>query len=159
MLNSDDTYATPNQLKFWRINAEYVPEGAVAPNILYTMKDTAEQGEKINFAVAFKNISTTTFDSLNVKCIITDQNNAPHTIIIPKKKALTPGDTLSVNYTIDTKNYPGANTLYLMVNPDNSQPEQYLYNNFIYKNFFVKADKFNPLLDVTFDGVHILNTT
>ena len=157
MLNNDDTYATPNQLMFWRINADYVPEGAVAPNILYSMKDTAEQGEKINFAVAFKNISTSAFDSVNVKCIITDRNNVPHAIIIPKKKALIPTDTLSVNYTIDTKNYPGANTLYLMVNPDNNQPEQYLYNNFIYKNFFVKEDKFNPLLDVTFDGVHILN--
>ena len=25
------------------------------------------------------------------------------------------------------------------------------------ETFYVKADKFNPLLDVTFDGVHILN--
>jgi hypothetical protein len=44
-----------------------------------------------------------------------------------------------------------------MINPDNDQPEQYLYNNFIFKSFYVKEDKFNPALDVTFDGVHILN--
>jgi len=42
-------------------------------------------------------------------------------------------------------------------NPDNDQPEQYHFNNFLYRSFYVKADKFNPLLDVTFDGVHILN--
>ena len=157
MLNADDTYATPNQLNFWRINADYVPEGAVAPGILYKMKDTVEQGEKIDFALAFKNVSTTDFDSLNVKLVITDFNNAPHAIPIAKKKALLSGDTLAVTYSIDTKNYPGMNTLYVMVNPDNNQPEQYSFNNFIYKNFFVKEDKFNPLLDVTFDGVHILN--
>ncbi len=157
MINNDATYATPNQLKYWRINADYVPEGAVAPNILYKMKDTVEQGEKIDFALAFKNISTSAFDSLNVKFIITDHNNAPHPVAVGKKKALLSGDTLSVTYSIDTKNYPGQNTLYLMVNPDNNQPEQYSFNNFIYKNFFVKEDKFNPLLDVTFDGVHILN--
>jgi len=30
-------------------------------------------------------------------------------------------------------------------------------NNFLYYNFYVKVDKTNPLLDVTFDNVHILN--
>ena len=45
----------------------------------------------------------------------------------------------------------------MIVNPDNDQPEQYLYNNFIFKDFYVKEDLTNPLLDVTFDGVHILN--
>jgi hypothetical protein len=157
MINSDAAFATPNQLRYWRINADYVPEGAVAPNILYVMKDSVEQGEKIDFALAFKNISEVAFDSLKIKFIITDQNNVPHTIDIPKKKALMTGDTLSVAYTIDSKDYPGSNTLYVMINPDNDQPEQYLYNNFIYKDFYVKEDLFNPLLDVTFDGVHILN--
>ncbi|MBC7889321.1 MAG: hypothetical protein H7Z13_15700 [Ferruginibacter sp.] len=157
MLNRDENFATPLQLKYWRINADYVPEGVVAPNILFTMKDTVDQGDKINFSLAFKNISQVAFDSLTIKFIITNRNNTPVTIQIPKKKALLSGDTLIVVYSIDTKNYPGLNTLYVMVNPDNNQPEQYLYNNFLYKNFFVTEDKFNPLLDVTFDGVHILN--
>ena len=157
MLNTDRSFATPNQLKYWRVNADYVPEGAVAPNILYSMKDSVEQGDKINFALAFKNISAVAFDSLKVKFIITDHNNVPHAIAIAKKKALASGDTLVVNYSIDTKEYPGNNTLYVMINPDNDQPEEYFYNNFIYKDFYVKEDKFNPLLDVTFDGVHILN--
>ena len=157
MLNDDATYATPNQLRYWRINADYVPEGAVAPNILYTMRDTVDQGETINFSLAFKNVSAAAFDSLKIKLVITDRNNVPHPIVIPKKKALVAGDTLVVSYAIDTKDYPGANTLFVMVNPDNAQPEEYLYNNFIFKNFYVKEDKFNPLLDVTFDGVHILN--
>ena len=67
------------------------------------------------------------------------------------------GDTLIVSYTIDTRNYYGLNTLFVEINPDNDQPEQYHFNNFIYKNFLVRGDNFNPLLDVTFDGVHILN--
>ncbi len=157
MLNSDATYSTPSQLKYWRINADYVPEGAVAPNISYTMRDSVEQGDKINFALAFKNISPVAFDSLKVKFIITDRSNVPHPVAINKKKALLSGDTLMVNYNIDTKDFPGHNTLYVMINPDNDQPEQYLYNNFIFKDFYVKEDKYNPALDVTFDGVHILN--
>jgi hypothetical protein len=158
MFNQNDVSKIPYQLGYWRLNADYVAEGAVAPNILYTMKDTVYQGEPINFSLAFKNISETAFDSLmKVKFIITDRNNVPHSLDIPKGKILVAGDTLTINYTIDTKNLPGSNTLFVEFNPDNDQPEQYHYNNVLYKDFYVNADKYNPLLDVTFDGVHILN--
>jgi hypothetical protein len=157
MLASDAVNATPEQLSYWRVNGDYVPEGAVAPNILYTMQDSVTQGQNINFSIAFKNISAVAFDSLSTLFTITDHNNVTHTIPIPKAKALISGDTMTVNYTINTMNYSGNNTLYLMVNPNNDQPEQYLYNNFIYKNFYVKQDQTDPVLDVTFDGVHILN--
>lgn len=157
MQNDDNKFATPYQLNYWRINADYMPEGAVAPNIRFSMKDTAEQGEIINFALAFKNISTVAFDSLSIRVMITDRDNVPHLLSIPKSKPLVAGDTITVSYAIDTREYPGMNTLYVMVNPDNDQPEQYSYNNFIYKDFYVIPDLTNPLLDVTFDGVHILN--
>jgi Peptidase family C25/FlgD Ig-like domain len=158
MLNSDSLYATPEQLRYWRLNATYVPEGAIAPNIAFKMKDTVEQGESIDFAVAFKNISQTAFDSLlKVKFIITDRNNQPNPVNIPKRKALIAGDTLMITYSIDTRDLSGDNTLFIDVNPANDQPEQYHFNNVLYKNFYVKPDTYNPLLDVTFDGVHILN--
>jgi hypothetical protein len=73
------------------------------------------------------------------------------------QKPLPGQDTLRFNYTIDTKNYPGLNTLFVDFNPDFHQPEQYRFNNFLFRNLFVKGDNTNPLLDVTFDGVHILN--
>ncbi len=158
MLNSDSTYATPYQLRYLRVNADYVPEGAVAPNILFKMKDSVEQGEKIDFSLAFKNISQTKFDSLmKIKMSITDRNNFTTPITIPKGKILIAGDTMSVNYTIDTRNYPGNNILFVEFNPDNDQREQYHYNNVLYKGFYSKEDRVNPLLDITFDGVHILN--
>ena len=158
MQSSDSTKGTAQQLKYWRINATYLPEGAVAPNIVFNMKDSVDQGEKIDFKLAFKNISLANFDSLlKVTFIITDRNNVPHTIIIPKRKALVSGDTLIISYQIDTKDYPGNNTLFVDVNPNNDQPEQYHFNNVLYKNFFVRADVYNPLLDVTLDGVHIIN--
>ncbi len=158
MQNNDSIFATPHQLRYWRVNAGYVPEGAIAPNVAFKMRDTVEQGENIEFAVAFKNISPAAFDSLlKVTFVITDRNNQPVPVNIPKRKALVAGDTLMINYTIDTRNLPGENTLFIDVNPANDQPEQYHYNNVLYKNFYVKEDRYNPLLDVTFDGVHILN--
>jgi hypothetical protein len=154
----DNKYITPNQLSYLRINAALAPEGAVAPAVLYTVKDTLEQGEPLNFSIAFKNISDVNFDSLmKVKFIITDRNNVPHEITIPKRKALIAGDTLLLSYTLDTRNFEGNNTIFVEFNPDNDQLEQYHFNNVLYKDIFVKSDRYNPLLDVTFDGVHILN--
>ncbi len=159
MFNQDTVNATPYQLKYWRLNYTPVAEGAIAPNILYQMKDTANQGELVNFKIAFKNISPTAFDSaMQIQFTITDNNNLPHNINLPKGKILISGDTLVVQYTIDTKNYPGNNTLFVNINPNGIQPEQYLFNNVLFKNFYVKPDNLNPLLDVTFDGIHILNS-
>ncbi len=158
MRNADSINLTPYQLRYWRILYDPVPEGALAPNILYTFKDTLGLGEKTNFSIAFKNVSETAFaDSIAVNLTVYDANNVGTNIIIPKLKALNPGDTATINTTIDSKNYNGLNNLYLDVNPNNAQPEQFHFNNFLYKNFLVSTDNYKPTLDVTFDGVHILN--
>ena len=88
---------------------------------------------------------------------ILDKSNIAHLISLPKGKVLVSGDTLSVNYQMDTRTLVGANTLYLEFNPPNYQPEQYHFNNFLYKTFYVRTDNRSPSLDVTFDNVHILN--
>ncbi len=158
MFTRDTIQGTPYQLSYWRVNGAYVPEGAVAPNILFSMKDTAEQGELVDLRLAFKNISQTTFtDSMKINLTITNSNNNPTLLTIPKGKILVSGDTMVINYKIDTRNFPGLNTVFVDVNPNNDQKEQYHFNNVLFKSLFVKADNFNPLLDVTFDGVHILN--
>jgi Peptidase family C25 len=158
MYNSDKVTGTPYQLGYWRLNYTPVPEGTIAPNILFQMKDTVEQGEVIDFKVAFKNISPSSFDSaMKFKFIVYNKDNFPTQINVPKGKILIAGDTLLVQYKIDTKNYSGNNTLFVDVNPNNDQPEQSHFNNVLFKDFYVRPDNYNPSLDVTFDGVHILN--
>jgi hypothetical protein len=157
LVTTDSIHATPFQLNYWRLNYIPVPEGALAPNIFISGQDSVELGQKIEFGIAFKNISLQKFDSLKLTLKITDKNNVTHIIPLPKLKPLVSGDTVKIIYEIDSKDYPGLNTLYVDVNPDNDQPEQYHFNNFLYKNFYVKVDQTNPLLDVTFDNVHILN--
>lgn len=165
MLNKDDINNSPYQLKYWRVNAQLAPEGAVAPNLNYSFStnnnqpaDTVDQGQQIDVSLAFKNISNIPFDSLlKLKFVITDQNYANHVVLPQKRKALVAGDTIIAKYSIDTRNFPGHNTLLIDFNPDFDQPEQHHYNNVLYKDFYVRADNYDPLLDVTFDGVHILN--
>jgi hypothetical protein len=157
MRNIDSITLTPYQLSSWMVLYTPVPEGALAPNVFLQAKDTLEVGEQLEFAVAFKNISDKNFDSLALKFNITDNNNVTHPVVLPKQKPLISGDTIIFRYTIDSKDYTGLNTMYLEFNPDKDQPEQYQFNNFVFKTFYVRNDHTNPLLDVTFDGIHILN--
>jgi hypothetical protein len=88
---------------------------------------------------------------------ITDRNNVPRPIPMPMRRPIQSGDTLLISYQVDTKDFPGANTIFVNVNPDYAQPEQYLFNNFLFREFYVKPDNYDPTMDVTFNGVHILN--
>ena len=159
MRNADSINGTPYNLRWWRLYYDPVPEGALSANLRFETKDTLELGETLKFNVAFKNISETAFaDSMRIKVIVVDESNVPHVYNnLPKRRKLAVGDTLILSFELDTRAFPGLNSLYLDVNPDNDQPEQYHFNNFLYRYFYVKPDKYNPLLDVTFDGVHILN--
>ena len=164
--NVDSLNLSPYQLRYWRVLADLIPEGAMAPNVQYTFSDstnktasdTFQAGQLIKMAIAFKNISDTTFrDSISVQAQILDNNNNINILPVSKLKKLVAGDTAVIYLTINTANFVGNNTLYVNVNPNNSQPEQYHFNNFIYKSFHVVPDNTAPVLDVTFDGTHILN--
>ncbi|MEO7922338.1 MAG: C25 family cysteine peptidase [Chitinophagaceae bacterium] len=161
MRNADSINYTPYQMKYWQVTYTPVPEGAIAPNIFVKIKDTLDVGEPLDFKVAFKNVSEVPFDSLKIKMVITDRNNIPYIVPIPRKRPIPASgnvnDTLHLGALVNTAAIPGFNTMYIEANPDDDQPEQYHFNNFAFRNLYVKPDSLNPLLDVTFDGVHILN--
>jgi hypothetical protein len=157
MLTIDTLDLTPYQLRYWRLTYVPVPEGAIAPNILFVSKDTLDIGEPFDFKVAFKNVSEASFDSLRIKMIITDKNNTTDSIVIPRSRPLPSQDTIQITARIPTSALTGHNTIYVEANPYNDQPEQYHFNNFLFKSLYVRPDSLNPLLDVTFDNVHILN--
>ena len=158
MRNIDSIHLTPYQLKYWRILYDPVPEGALAGNLYLVSKDTVELGEPSTFGIAFKNVSKLNFpDSMLVRVSIIDKSNTTHIFSQSKYKPIVSGDTIMIRFTMDTKNYSGNNIVQVEVNPDNNQPEYYHFNNVLYHNLYVRPDNTNPLLDVTFDGVHILN--
>src|SRR4029077_9297579 len=75
MITTDSIKATPYQLKYWRLNYTPVPEGALAPNIFLSGRDSLELGEKLEFGIAFKNVSRSAFDSMRINLSIIDKNN------------------------------------------------------------------------------------
>jgi hypothetical protein len=157
MNNEDRVNLTAYQLRYWMLTYDPVPEGAIAPNLYFTTRDTVEVGEPFNLGIAFKNISNVNFDSISVKVLITGQDNSQTQIFVPKQKNLATNDTIRLNVPITTTDLSGQNSIFINFNPDFDQPEQYLFNNYAFRSLYVRPDKLHPLMDVTFDGVHILN--
>ena len=157
MRSIDSIRFTPAQLSSWRLAADPVPEGVLSPDLRFSMPDSLEPGQPLDFAVGFRNIGPTAFDSLRLYMTVTGTDNVARVVPLPRTRPLPAGDTVHVTGRVDTRGISGAATVYLHVNPGPEQPEQLLFNNYLYRKVKVGADGLNPVLDVTFDGTHILD--
>lgn len=153
----DSVQKTSINLDYWRVLYKGLPEVALNPASFFTFKsDTLKQGEPLELKIAIENIGRYDMDSLLMKFAITDQSNNQDTIIT----RLTPiisGDTLIATLNLDTRNFGAKNTLLVEANPNNDQAEKFHFNNLGFFDFYVEQDDRNPILDVTFDGLHIMD--
>lgn len=154
----DDTLRTPTQLKYWRIMHEQVPEAAMNPSAHFMLNDNLPIGGNLHIEIALENVTDIPMDSMLTKFTIRDaaNNNYVRDIRYDSLRALNIMH-LVFDTTINGNNYNGTNKIIIEANPDNDQLEQYHFNNFAEINFNAIGDNVNPLLDVTFDGQHILN--
>ena len=154
----DDSLRTPVQLDRWQLTFDPEPECALNPVLgTYVYNDTLQQGDSLKLAVAFQNISDYAMDSLLVAYWIIDADRTIFPVSYARQKALAPGEVLLDTISVATLPYSGRNSIWFEANPNRDQPEQFRFNNIGSLDFFVIGDSINPLLDVTFDGVHILN--
>lgn len=153
----DSTLSTPSDLHYWRILYQPLPEAALNQLVAIEFKDSIQQGEQLSLKLGIENISHLPMDSMLVRYKLIDANNVTHTIGSAKYKPLAAGDTLVAHFQYNPSAYMGKNVLFVEANPDHDQPEEYHPNNLGYLPFFAQSDKLNPVMDVTFDGVHILN--
>ncbi len=163
-----DSFAyTPAQIDRWHVLYSPLPEAAIDGTSCYSWipaMDTVSEGEDVSFAVDIKNIFTLPMDSLKVNYWIMDQNEVKHPITYPRQDSLLVGETMRDTVTFSTVGLSGINSFWMEVNPytDASltitdQPEQAHFNNLLQLPFFVTSDDKQPILDVTFNGHHILN--
>lgn len=153
----DSINLTSPQLDYWRVLYSPVPEAALNPSAHFAFTDSVSQGQNMNFEVAVENISHLPMDSMLVRYKVIDANGTTHTLASKRYKPLLANDTLHANYSFNPNSYPGKNVFFIEANPDNDQLEQYHPNNLGYLPFKIETDQRNPLIDVTFDGVHILD--
>ena len=155
--SADTVLRSAPQLEKWRVFYRGIPEVALNPQAaLEISADTLWQGETYSLKIGVENIGLYDTDSLLVKFLARDADNDTKEYL-PRYRPLPAGDTLTASVNINTRGLAQLTSLLVDVNPNDDQPEQTHINNTGLLNFYVRADTENPLLDVTFDGVHILN--
>ncbi|HXP48363.1 MAG TPA: hypothetical protein VN922_00330, partial [Bacteroidia bacterium] len=161
LYTKDAVTRTPSQMNKWQVFYTPVPEIAMNPSIYSSFyADSLYAGDTIRFKTVVQNVSDYAMDSMVVNSWVVDASNVPHYVLQSKRtKKLNPGDTTMVS--VKTANgYSGNSSIWIEANPPylpQTRPEEYYFNNYAKKSFTTLTDKNNPLLDVTFDGVHILN--
>jgi len=153
----DSVYRTPPQLNRWQIYYQEVPEAVINPVGSSFQSSNVSQGDTIHWKMPVENVSLSDMSDLLVDYYLFDKDNVRRNITSTRFHALLHGDTLNASVRFSTAAYPGLNSLWMEVNPRNDQPEQYHFNNYARIDFNVNRDVTNPILDVTFDGQHILN--
>jgi len=162
---SDDSMRTAAQLDRWQVLYEPVPETAIDPISYFTFyNDTIQEGEMVRMAIATRNVGPVDFpDSLSVAYWLIDNARNIHHLASKKLRLHPVGDVLIDSISFSSEGFAGLNSLWVEFNPVDSatgfydQLEQYHFNNIAEIKFFVDKDLINPMLDVTFDGVHILD--
>ncbi|MCU0346884.1 MAG: C25 family cysteine peptidase, partial [Saprospiraceae bacterium] len=153
----DSIFRTSPQLVHWRVLYQGVPDFAVNPNGGYELRgDTVQQGEPLRLECLVENLANFPGDSLLIKYAIRAENNA-ETVVLKRERTFAAQDSLRTVLVLDTKQLSGKYSLLMELNPSYEQPEQTSVNNVLATAFFVTKDARNPLLDVTFDGVHIMD--
>lgn len=154
----DDSMHTPAQMNRWQVLYEGVPETSLNPSAqFYFHSDTLQQGEDLVFSCAIQNIGDYNMDSLLVSYWVVDKDRNIIPVSYPRQRPHPVGDVFIDTVTFSTKYLSGLNSFWVEVNPHFDQLEQYSINNIGEVPFYVATDKTNPLLEVTFDGVHILD--
>jgi len=160
---ADDLNRTPDDLIRWQVTYDEIPEAAINPLKLlgYELIDSVQQGENLQLIIAIENITNIAMDSIQVSYRVIDHeyNNYPFTYTL--EAPLNPGEVIFDTILVSTSTLISENKLWYEVNPfvgpNPWQLEQYHFNNLYLHNFKVYGDEINPILDVTFDGVHILD--
>lgn len=159
----DEVFRTPSHLDLWEVLYEPVTDLALNPQKGFEFyNDTLQEGEEAFLTMAFENIGMSDVDSTIVNYWVQNSRNENIHIKNHKIAPLKAGEFIIDTLEFSSLNFAGNNSLWVELNPATTQRaitfrEQYYFNNLVQKPFYVKKDALNPLLDVTFDGLHIMD--
>lgn len=147
------------QIRHWLVSFSPVPEGTINTGNQYVFhKDTLMEGDSFRLQLAFENISNLDFDSMFYEFDVVDLETRTTIRSLKGMGAPIPaGDAFLLKQQMATRGLSGNYAANISFNTNRQQPEVSLSNNLVSIPFKVINDHINPLLDVSFDGRHIIN--
>lgn len=158
---SDVVLQTPQQLKDWRVEYETAPEGLLLVNDQAGVSQPVdvEEGQPYSHSYTYWNFSNKDFqDSIQVKYDLLNSSSSIKYSDSLNLAAISSGDSTQFELNFTTIGNQGLNDLILSAN-SNYPNEVYSFNNSArFSNYLmVNPDETNPLVDVSFDGIQIMN--
>ncbi|SMG40135.1 Peptidase family C25 [Marivirga sericea] len=158
---SDPDNLTPAQLLAWQVIYDEVPDAVLIP--AEENDETAvELAEGETYAKSFQvfNVTPNPFDQpISYRRQLFNRENRSFFNEDFQMAPLSAESDTTFSIAVDTRGKVGENDLILNFNPDKASAEQRFTNNLINYNrlFIVKEDSLPPLVEVTFDGISILD--
>lgn len=143
------------QIDYVHLYHDPLAELAISPNLAYSFTDSLAEGQQIELIYAIENLGVQEVTNVDVSYQLNNlaESQVPNTVI----DALAPDavyyDTLSLS-SVDAS---GAYEVITTVNPGDNPREIARFNNVNVNRGRVTGDEIDPVLDVAFDGVRILD--
>jgi hypothetical protein len=145
------------QLTSLGINYIDLPELGTNYQVVSTTADTVLIGDDVGLKFYVYNAGESRADSFNVQVEVIYPDNSRETIFEETVSSL---NSLSRKYfavNFNTLNGSGNRVFNIKIDPANKVPELFEDNNFYQIPFYVKPDTSIPSLNITFDGVDIMD--
>src|SRR5690606_4668628 len=155
---NDPESTAPEQLHKWQVNYTGVPEGVL---ILKNRQDNIQlnEGEETEVKFEFVNISKYHFsDSLTVEWTLNNSSQRRIEKFNKKIPAVKAGESHEFSIPFNSRGRAGKTSLNVFVNPREYQEQSFRNNLMDLADYFiVLGDEQNPVLDVSFDGIYIMD--
>lgn len=157
----DSARRTTPQLDHW--NVLYDPAGDLTIDAVTDFAfeaDSLVEGQDLYVKLGVRNVSEVDIsDSVEVVFYIDRQDRARLYLDTIQLVPFGSGEYQEIELRTSTLNLglDGFVNFVVELNPDRTPVEQHYYNNLWTQTIYVKVDDENPLVDVTFDGKHIIN--
>ncbi len=157
----DTARRTAPQLDHWHVLYSPAPDLTVDAITSYAFEaDTLEEGKDLYLKLGARNISEIDVeDSVQVILYVNRQDRARVILDSLMLPPLAEGAYAPIEFRVNTLGLglDGLVSVNVEVNPQRRPVEQHYFNNLFSQAVFIVVDNENPILDVTFDGKHIIN--
>lgn len=157
----DQSQFTPSQLKSWSLQYQEAPELVLLKRDQTDTEATnvVQEGEGHTASFTIWNVSNKNItDSVAINFDLFNSSNAVRSKDSLMTKPLVAGDSVQFNSNIKTLGKTGQHDLIVQANRYGVRERTLANNNLRIADYLeVEADQTNPILNVTFDGIAILN--
>lgn len=156
LATSDTLQRSAPQPDYWRVYHE--PAGDLVLDPVAFTRDTLQQGEVLQVIYRVHHFGAGTTDSVELQISIRDAQNK-RLVFVEKLSPVPAFGAVTDTFRLDTRelNAGGEYQLVVEADPGAQIPERSTLNNTGLRPFYLRVDEEQPLLDVTFDGRHIMN--